>query len=264
MKVNVYCKNLGWLFEDLKREIASYGAIPSEAPLANADAWICIRDTEANLAPDKSRTVVTVHHIQPLKHRDYGMMSFVHPFPERQWRQKNPHGRAFMMPIGSRDIPVKPFPRIPTLGFFCREHGVGLKRSRLFADAVTIAKKEMDFNVLMIGEKLEHISYLGVYKRRAAVPGDYSAITAFCTTSISPMVPLSCYEALAAGRPVVSTTREFPFDVDNVFMADTAAGLASGFIELLSNPKLIPQAPFSRSDWCHRMVKEARNLCSQK
>lgn len=265
MKINVYCKNRGWLFEDLKREIAQFGAIPSDEPLKDADAWICIRDTEAYLSPDKKRTLVTVHHTEQIRHCGYGMLSFVHPHPAKQWREWNKDDKFFTLPIGSREIPHSPLPDKPVLGYFCREHGKGLKRSKMFAEAVESARTKVVFDVLMIGEKLEHIAHIGRYERRAAVPEDYGRISAFCTTSVSPMVPLSAYEALAAGRPVITTKRYFPHPmIKNIHVGDTVEELSDKIVSVIKNPKLQAQKVFKRSDWCKTMVLEAKKLCSQK
>lgn len=264
MKINVFCKNHRWLFEDLKQEIASYGAIASDEPLPDADAWICLRDTEAKLSPDKTKTLVTVHHIEPITHDGYGKINFVHPFQKRQY---NGNGPSFVLPIGSRNIPPSPFPDKPVLGGFFREvNGNGkrnLKGSVLFKQAVELARQQIDFEVLLIGANLRHIAHIGTYECRGALPDDYARITALMTTSTSQMVPLSVYEAMAAGRPIVTTPREFPFKANNVFMADTVEGLAEGIIKALTEPKMIVQNPFSRSDWCRRMVEEAGKLCNQ-
>lgn len=265
MKINVYCRNLGWLFEDLKREIASYGAAPSDSPLKYADAWICLRDKEAHLSPDKSKTLVTVHHIEPINHEGYGKIAFVHPFQQRQYQGNNP---SFVLPIGSRDVPQSPFPDKPVLGGFFREVNGGgkrnLKGSVIFKQAVELARQQIDFDVLLIGANLRHIADIGKYECRGALPDDYTRITALMTTSTSQMVPLSAYEAMACGRAIITTPREFPFKADNVFMAETVDGLADGIVKALTAPKMNVQKPFSRSDWCLRMIKEARELCVQK
>lgn len=261
MKINVYCKNNGWLFEDLKQEIALYGAIASDKPIKDADAWICLRDNESNLSPDKSKTLVTVHHIDEINHEGYGIIAFVHPFQERQYNGKNP---SFVSPIGARDIPQSQFPDKPVLGGFFREVNNNgkrnLKGSVIFKQAVELAKQKIDFDVLLIGANLRHIAHIGKYECRGALPDDYSRITALMTTSTSPMVPLSVFEAMSCGRPIITTIREFPFNYDNVFMEDTVEGLANGIVKALTTPKIIIQKPFSRSEWCRMMVEEASKL----
>lgn len=260
MKINVYCKNKGWLFEDLKREIAEHGAVPSDSPLPDMDAYICIRDDEAKLSPQKRKTVVQIHHTNPIRHKGYGAISFVHPWQEKQYRRFSHRQKCFTQPIGTRNVPVTPFPDRPVLGYFCREVR-GLKRSDLFKDAVVRAKQDTDFDVLMIGEKLDHIAHLGTYEERAATIEDYQRITAFLTTSVSPMVPLSAYEALAAGRPLITTPREFPVDFSNIFTSKNAVGLASLISMVLKGPIHAPQSFFYRSAWAQKQCLEAAKLC---
>lgn len=265
MVVNVFCQNKGWLFEDLKHHMARHGAVASDTPLHDADAWICLRDTEAHTIPDRRRAVVQCHHMNDFDHVDYGMISFCHPAQERKFRGL--HGRApksFTLPIGSRDIPYSPLPQRPVLGFFCREVGLDrrLKGSDTFAAAVTLARQVMDFDVLMIGERLDHIAHLGTYECRAAVPDDYARITALAVTSTSICVPLSMYEALAAGRAVVSTPREMTFPARNLLFGEDARDLAAAFTCALSVKVTDRQMPYSRDDWARRQVQEAMALCA--
>lgn len=264
MLVNVFCKNKGWLFEDLKQHMARHGAVASDTPMTDADAWICLRDTEAHTVPDRSRTLVQCHHMNDFNHVDYGMVSFCHPAQERQYRAM--HGdrqQSFTLPIGARDVPHAPLPPRPVLGFFCREVGLDrrIKGSDVFAAAVTEARKFTDFDVLMIGERLDHISHLGQYECRAAVPDDYARITSLCVTSTSIAVPLSMYEAIAAGRAVASMRREMTFPCPTVFMADDAQSLAEAITSALSVRNAVPMMPFSRDDWARRQVEEAMRLC---
>ena len=262
--INVYARNLGWLFADLQQNIAKHGAVASETPLPDAKAWICLRDTEAHLSPDPARTLVTVHHTNPVCLRGFGMVGCVHPFQHQLFRERDRKTPVFTQPIGSRDIPVHPFPDRPVIGGFFREVNdktkKNLKGSLLFAEAVEIARKSISFDVLLIGGNLEHISHIGTYEKRGATPEDYARITALMTCSVSPMIPLSAYEATAGGRAVISTPREWPYDFDNVFMGKTAKQLAAHIIDVLSSPRLIPQKPFDRDDWCKALVEEAARL----
>src|SRR5690606_19121100 len=76
--INVYCEARGWLFDDLRREIAKHGAVASTHPRPDADAWICIRSREFGKTPDPTRTVLQVHDLKT-KPRAAGHVSFVHP-----------------------------------------------------------------------------------------------------------------------------------------------------------------------------------------
>lgn len=264
MKINVFCRNRGWLFEDLKALIASKGAVASDLPLPDADAWICIRDTEAVTVPDPKRTLVQCHHVNAFPRVGYGIISFCHPFQQEKFKREHGEHPNFMLPIGARAVPRNSFAGKPTLGYFCREVGKDrVKGSDLFATAVKMAREQKDFDLLMIGENLEHIANLGKYERRAAVPSDYGRISAFCTTSTSPAVPLSCYEALAAGVPVASTVRQFPHLFGGVYFGTDEQGLAGAILAALNCEIREPQFPFSRDAWAQRQVDEARKLCKK-
>jgi glycosyltransferase involved in cell wall biosynthesis len=259
--INVYCENKGWLFEDLKQLIAAQGAVASDMPLPDADAYICIRTRNAELSPKPEKTVVQIHDMDCFLGDKYGAISFVHEEQAKLWRKKGFRGRYFTLPIGSRDIPYAPRPQRPTLGYFCREVG-DKKRSEFFAQVVKAAKKRMDFDVLMIGENLDSIKNIGKYIERAAVPADYARITAFMTTSVSPMVPLSAYEALAAGRPVVTTPRIWPSSHSwhGVYCGITEEELAEQVVRALKVNLCQPFAPFNRTAWAKEQVRIAKTL----
>lgn len=256
--INVYCANRGWLFEDLKRLISSCGAVASKMPINGAKAYICIRTNEAKLSPAPTKTLVQVHDMQAFLPSECGVVSFVHERQEEAWKAKGFKGECFTLPIGARNIPVSALPQRPTLGYFCREVG-RKKRSDLFLQAVRLARGMMDFDVLMIGQNLEHVAHLGKYERRAAMPADYARITAFMTTSVSPMIPLSAYESLAAGRPVVTTTRIWPggHDWNGVFTADTEMELAEQIVNALAAKGCRRFAPYSRDAWAKEQVRRA-------
>ena len=255
-KINVFCKDNGWLFDDLKREIASFGAIASKKPLKNADAWICVRESEAHLVPDKRRCLLQVHDVKGKTPSDFGQYSFVHNYQKRLLGYN-----GLVLPIGSREIPSSPLPKKPTIGFFCKEYG-NLKRSDMFADAVMIASYKYDFEVLIIGDNLSHIEKIGKYEIRGANPADYSRITALVTCSVSPIIPLSAYEALAAGRAVISTPREWPFDSDMIFTGKNENEIADLIGLVVSKNKIYNSfRPFSRQYWAKRQYQEALKLC---
>lgn len=264
MIINVYCRSLGWLFDDLKGLIASCGAIPSESPIPNADAYICIRTTEFNKSPRPEKTLVQVHSLEEYDLRGAGIISYCHPEQYRINRAKNHKIPYFIQPIGARDIPITPLPEKPVLGGFFREvnsrGGKQLKGSALFAEAVEIARREMDFDVLLIGQNLEKISHIGRYEKRGALPEDYSRITALMTTSTSKAIPLSCFEALAAGRSIVSTPREFTFNVENVFWGWDAKTLADAIIKAFNVGEIKSKKPFCRTEWAKKQIEEAIKL----
>lgn len=255
-KINVFSRDNGWLFDDLKREISLCGAIPSEKPIDNADAWICIRSSEYELVPDKKRCLIQIHDVKNNVPSGFGQYSYVHEYQQRISEQK-----GFVLPIGSREIQYEDLPKIPTIGFFCKEYG-NLKRSNMFFEAVMLAKTECKFKVLMIGDALDKIKRCGTYIRRGALPSDYGRIDALVSCSVSPMVPLSCYEALAAGRQVISTPREWPFKTNMIKEGENAEDIAEIIYDVVNDRRLYkPLMPYSREDWALRQYQEAIKLC---
>lgn len=268
MIINAYARNLGWLFSDLQNLMGSLGCVVSETPIPNADAYICIRTKEFSKSPKPEKTLVQIHDLESYDLRGAGIISYCHPEQYMINRAKNHKTPYFIQPIGSRDIPVTPLPEKPVLGGFFREVShkgrKQLKGSDLFAQAVEIARKEMDFDVLLIGQNLEKIAHLGTYEKRGALPDDYSRITALMTTSTSRAIPLSTYEALAAGRSIVSTPREFTFNVENIFWGWDAKTLADAIIKALNVGEIKPQKPYDRLQWAEKQVQEAIKLCVQR
>ncbi|WP_145973665.1 hypothetical protein [Phytobacter massiliensis] len=213
--VNAFCLDKGWLFNDLKLQFQQLGCKISTSPERKNDAWICIRSSEMKFSPDITKTVVQVHNMEPhdihLFNACLGVV-FTHPMQEWLWRRSGFNGQSVIIPIGARKIiqPFQTIPERPTVGFFCGENRLRWKGSDVFKKVVLAAKKEIDFDVIMIGRGLEHIAELGIYEQRAAGPEDYERIDVLFTASISPGVPLSVYEACACGKAVVTTPRWFP------------------------------------------------------
>ncbi len=215
MIINSYCTNLGWLFEDLQGCFRKLGLLTTEAPLEEADCWLCIRTGEAYKAPDISRTIVQVHDMYDYDvtyFQKAALVIFTHPLQFWLWKKRGFSGNHKIIPIGARSDITKPLVQCqrPTLGFFCGETPSMEKQSLLFKEVVTTVRKEIDIDVLMIGRNLDHIADLGTYIEKAADVSDYQQIDALFTSSISPAVPLSVYEACSIGIPVISTPRWFP------------------------------------------------------
>ncbi len=261
MKICAYCENRGWLFEDLKRLFGELGAVVSNEPVKDADAYICIRSSEAQKSPKLDRTLVQIHDMKAQRLNGVGCISLVHPIQRPNLIEFS--GRVVVRPIGSREVEVGDLPEIPTIGFFCREIRQ-LKRSHLFAEAVNLARKSANFSVLLVGKGLDSIAHLGRYEARPAKPKDYQRITGLAVCSVSPMIPLSAYEACAAGRSVITTPREWPEGSEwaMVRTGDDAEELAALFVKTVQQPTLFPpEMPFSRKEWALHQIEEAIKLC---
>lgn len=268
MIINVFSKNRGWLFEDLKNEISKYGAIASETPIPSAAAWICIRSeeladiTDRSKNIEKSRTVVQIHNATSDRLTGFGAISFVHEAQKVAWGDFSE--KHLVLPIGSRRIPyTTKLPRKPTIGFFGREVDDNLKRSAMFGKAVLMAKEKVDFDVLMIGERLEHIAHIGTYEKRDAGPDDYRRVDATVTCSVSPMIPLSTYETCSAGRTVITTPRIWPSGAnwEMVKTGETVEQLADHIVDVVTNRKTYkPVNLYNRADWAKAQVELAKGL----
>lgn len=256
MKINVYCKSKGWLFDDLKKQIAKLGAISSNTPIDDADAYICIRTNEAMLSPKPEKTVVQVHDMKKHKLFGYGIVSLVH-----ESQSVFTDAEKFIQPIGSRGIPDFELPERPTIGFFARALNHENKGKDIFERSILEAKKHCDFDVLMIGNNLNDIEYLGEYEARAAGIMDYSRVSALFTASQTPMIPISIYEGISCGRAIVTTPRVFPFDYDGIMVGNNYNELSEKIVYHVNNyRKYNPVNKYTRYDWCMKQIELAKKL----
>ena len=275
LKINVYSKNMGWLFEDLKASFATQGAVSSDTPIAGADRWICIRTSEALTSPDISRTLVQVHDMA-----DYdvgffdkaGLVCFTHELQRYIWLRKGFKGRSRVLPIGARRAVelASIMPVEPTVGYFTGEFSAQFqgKRSHMVVEAIRIARESLKFEVLMIGRHLGFMAECGTWLDRAADQSDYKQIDLLITCTPSPGVPLSVYESCSVGIPVVTTPRWFPEPTwPNTWVADDAVGLANHIVTLLSNRKQLFQdrqdnsyAPILFENWVAFQIETAGSL----
>lgn len=264
--INAFCQSRGWLFDDLKRHLGAVdGVTVSDEPIRRARAWICIRSSEINRIIRPAHTVLQVHDVKPppseAQRLDLGHVTFTHPV--QQWIWRNVKVPGTVVPIGARDeIAQWGLPERPTIGFFCREVA-GAKGSDLFAEVVRLVRQQIDCDVLMIGDRLGHIASLGTYETRAAGPDDYRRIDVLFCASRSPAVPLSVYEASAAGCSVVTTDRWFPGPCrwPNVKTGNTPAELAQALIAVLRlRGRHPPVRPFLLSHWVAEQVRIAREI----
>jgi hypothetical protein len=76
------------------------------------------------------------------------------------------------------------------------------------------------------------------------------------------MIPISCYEALAAGRHVISTPRDWPFKTEMVKTGSSCQDIAALIYQAVTvNKKYSPYIKYTRKDWAVRQVMEAQKLC---
>lgn len=264
---NVFCLDKGWLFNDLKEQFHQLDCEISTSPQMGAKAWICIRSSEMKLSPDITRTIVQVHNMEPhdihLFNACLGVV-FTHPMQEWLWKRSGFNGHSVTIPIGARKIiqPNLMIPERPIVGFFCGENKFRWKGSDVFKKVVIAAKRQLDFDVLMIGRGLEHIADLGCYELKAAGPEDYERIDVLFTASISPGVPLSVYEACACGKTVVTTPRWFPTGRwPTVKIGQTHRQLANHLIIALKNRerylsagKKNASSPYILEEWIKKNI----------
>jgi glycosyltransferase involved in cell wall biosynthesis len=237
IKVNVFAQDLGWLFQDLKEHFGRLALervtiVVSEVPRTDADAWVALRTREAHTSPVPGRTVVCIHDLfdhpglyAPDGDRrgvhGAGGMVLCHP---DQRRLLNVAGvrldRATILerPIGALSS-FSPGDRRGarfTIGWVGRNHW--RKRLDWFVEVTArLAGNRFPFDVVFIGMGLEeaaaNVNRCGiearVYPRDrypiAEYPRLYRELDLLVITSMTEAGPLTLFEALASGVPVVST-----------------------------------------------------------
>lgn len=266
--LNIFCKNKGWLFEDVKNSYAQEGVSASDEPKMDAKGWICVRSSEVLSAPRLDRTIVQVHDL--VDHdmsifRHVAGVSFTHPIQHWAWQRMGFVGKYMIRPIGSRraiDVPDE-MPARPTIGFFCGEGRDLKKGSNIFERAVLLARERIEFDCLLIGRGLDAFAYLGAYENRAADIHDYARIDALFCASVSPAVPLSVYEAQSAGKIVITTPRWMPGGVwPGIKFGENTKQLASSIVNVVRNREkyfdkrtALRRAPYVFEDWVSKNVE---------
>jgi glycosyltransferase involved in cell wall biosynthesis len=229
IRVNVCAEGNDWLFGDLKRQFAAScvsGVTVSVSEVAlDADAWIFLRAGEAADSPDLSRTVICIHDLyehdrmylpggERAAVRDAGGLALCHP---RQREILEEAGvpmdgiRILDRPLGALRIftPRREIPPAFTIGWVGRAHW--RKRLEWVEECAGTA------GVVLIGKDLENTaerlkqrgSECVVYPRETLRIEDYPALyhqmDCLLITSCTEAGPLTLFEALACGVPVVST-----------------------------------------------------------
>ena len=237
VSVNVFARDFGWLFEDLKRhfrqlELEGLTVVVSEEPRADVDAWVALRTAEADAAPVPERTAVCIHDLfdEPGMYAPGGARRGVHG--AGAFVLCHPHQRALLeaagvamdratvleRPIGALSwfSPADHRSSRFTIGWVGRKHW--RKRLDWFIEAVKgFGRGRTDFDVVLVGwdleEAAEEIGRLGIevrcYPRERHpiedYPGFYHQLDVLVITSITEAGPLTLFEALASGLAVVST-----------------------------------------------------------
>jgi len=237
-RINVYAENKGWLFEDLKNHFRSLGRIGqleivvTDKPNPSCHAWVCLRTTEGDAAPDLSRTAICIHDLfcesgmydaagSRRSVRDAGALVLCHPEQLEILRREGValDGRPRLeRPLGALKIfsPREELHQKFRIGWVGKNHL--RKRLGWFLEAVTsIELPPADFEIVLIGEGLGGAaSILGsrgiqcsYFDRKDheidAYPGLYKELDCVVITSSTEAGPLPLFEALETGLVVVST-----------------------------------------------------------
>jgi glycosyltransferase involved in cell wall biosynthesis len=220
-RINVYCQDRGWLFRDLCSLYAASGAVVSSDPREDADAWVCIRTDEWERCPDPSRLVLQVHdlwaHAWP---EAVGGIVLSHP----DQRPACAAPLSMMRPLGALRL-MRPFERrhrgtftVGWVGRPANRSGEAVKAPGPLLAALREIAPSKPCRLILAGSSLlpyaeEAARIPGVetlYYHRSCMPLErypelYAAMDVLCITSRIDAGPLSLFEALACGTPVLST-----------------------------------------------------------
>lgn len=262
--VNVVASDRGWLFEDFKRHFASAAnrratIVASERPRHDADAWVFLRTREAVRSPDPGRTVVQIHDLfDDDSYRPGGGRQCVAQCAGLVLT--HPAQRAILMRSGI-DLAAKRIVERPVgaLGAFTTRSGMvdeftvgwvgrpvvhggaDIKRVGWFVEAVRAAGGPL--RAVLLGERLESahtaLRRRGIdcrYLRKSVYPIErypriYQGFDCVVISSSLEAGPLTLFEALASGVPVVSTpvgwAVEFIRHGENGFLVETVEEMAA-------------------------------------
>lgn len=236
--INVTARNLGWFFEDLKMHFLKASGKQaiirvSDRPRRDADGWIFLRTKEAVTSPRPERSLVQVHDMfdenlyRPRGDRHCvsrcGGIVLTHP------EQRNilltsgivlENKLVLERPIGAltnfslRERRSDPF-TIAWVGRPAMHFKQDIKRVDWYVNALRLLDGE--FRSVLLGERLESQykalmdagkDCLYYTKKKYPIncyPRLYKDFDCLVITSISEAGPISLFEALATGVPVVST-----------------------------------------------------------
>lgn len=225
MRLNVFCRDLGWLFEDLKgwfKRLAPDGLeVVTSAQPVDADAWLGLRTDEAHKAPDPARTTVQYHDCWAHARTDaelsrYAAAVFTHPDQmERLTREGHVlPGMTMLRPIGApegwraREDLSERF----TIGWAgrARDQKKGLP---YVLEAARRVAESFPSRLLLLGAGVSGLPGAGLpvlaYEREQMPFSGYEELyrkmDALVIASKTEAGPLPLFEALACGVPVVSS-----------------------------------------------------------
>lgn len=236
--INVAAVNRGWFFEDLKahflRESGNQAVIKvSDRPRRDADAWIFLRTKEAISSPIPERSLAQIHDMfdenlyRPGGDRRCvnrcGGIVLTHPAQREILRSSDinlDQKHILERPIGAlsnfslRQKQSQPF-TVAWVGRPAIHFKQDLKRVNWFVEAVR--NLDSSYRAVLLGERLES-HYISMkksgidcdyYKKSQYsiehYPQIYSDFDCVVITSMSEAGPLSLFEALSVGVPVIST-----------------------------------------------------------
>jgi glycosyltransferase involved in cell wall biosynthesis len=259
-KINIYAENRGWLFEDLKQHfknlkpVNGFEVFVSDQPLDQADVWVALRTKEAVAAPDIRRTVVCVHDLlcdDGMYQRngsrrgvcEAGALVLCHPEQRRILIEAGislERTQILERPIGALKLftPRQHNPDVFTVGWVGRAHP--RKRWEWFVEAIRQSDHRPEVVLIGsgLGEAARSLHESGVncclYDRSehpiSNYPRLYQGLDCLVITSSTEAGPITLFEALATGLPVVSTP---------VGWAPYFSGQASRYVRLAGSPREI-------------------------
>jgi len=276
--LNVYAKSSAspWLFDDLKAHFEKLNLVgvhitATESPDVNANVWIAMRTSEASLSPDLERTVACIHD---LYHHD-GMYD---PGGDRAIVKKvkglvlsHPYQRDILSrsgisisnkeclerPLGALSAfsPGDEMPKKFTIAWVGKNYW--RKRIDWFIEALEGLELAKDqFQIMLLGmdveapaQQLRSLGFDCVYYSKSEYPIEtypdlYRKMSCLVITGITEAGPLTLFESLASGNPVIATKVGWaPFleteDDDAITLVDNPKEISKALLYLYQNQEVL-------------------------
>jgi glycosyltransferase involved in cell wall biosynthesis len=249
-----------------KLNIPGIRVVSSDTPLATSDAWVTIRTPEAKLSPDLSRTVACVHDLY--EHDDmyapHGHRAVVRKV--RGLILCHPSQRTILESAGvdlsATEILERPLGALAsfspasvpppkfTIGWVGRNYW--RKRIELFIEAIQeLGLPKDQFRIMIMGKEIEEpveelqklgFECKGYHKTEYPIetyPELYRQMDCLVVTGVTEAGPLTFFESLATGNPVVSTRVGWapilqPENPDAIRLVDNPTEIAAALREINS------------------------------